>query len=176
GKDGAKPEGAEPQKDKPQGAPEKYQDFKLPEGMKLEAAAMDQFTALAKKMNLSQEAAQEGLDFYTKIVAQDREASIRSFDELKASWLEESKKAFGSTFESDLAVASKAIERFGPPDLKKVLNESGLGNHPAILRWAHAVGKSISEDKFVEGAGRETPKSDAELFYGDSMKTTKPRN
>src|SRR6516164_9164013 len=50
----------------PQGAPEKYEDFKTPEGFVLDQEAAGEFGALAKKGNLSQSFAQELVDFYIK--------------------------------------------------------------------------------------------------------------
>lgn len=154
---------------KPEGAPEKYADFKLPEGMALNADAVKEFTALAKDLNLPQDKAQKLVDLQTKIIAKEQQENFASFEKLKADWLDQSKKAFGADYEKEFSVASKGIERFGPPDLKKLLNETGVGNHPAFIKFANAIGKALMEDKFVEGEQRQPAKSTAELFYGETM-------
>jgi hypothetical protein len=50
------------------GAPEKYEEFKIPKDTKLDAEMFDKFTPLAKELNLSQEKAQELVDFYAATV------------------------------------------------------------------------------------------------------------
>jgi hypothetical protein len=56
-------------------------------------------------------------------------------------------------------VARKALESFGSPALKELLNNTGLGNHPEVIKAFHKVGKLISEDKMVKGTPA-TPGSD----------------
>mgnify|MGYP000700477353 CR=1 FL=1 len=55
------------------------------------------------------------------------------------------------------AVAKKALDTFGTPEFRTLLNESGLGNHPEMIRMMFRAGKAISEDKFVP-AGSGSPK------------------
>ncbi|MEC7472463.1 MAG: hypothetical protein VX946_03765 [Pseudomonadota bacterium] len=45
----------------------------------------------------------------------------------------------------------KAIEKFGSPELRQVLNDSGLGNHPELVKFCHRIGKAISDDSLVLG-------------------------
>jgi hypothetical protein len=78
----------------------------------------------------------------------------------KAQWVEgaRSDKEFGGEkLTENLAVAKRALDTFGTPELRTLLNESGLGNHPEIIRAFFRAGKAISEDKFVT-AGSGSPK------------------
>lgn len=59
GEEGAEKEEGEGEK---QGAPEKYEDFKMPEGTELDAEVGAAFQGVAKELNLSQEQAQGFLD------------------------------------------------------------------------------------------------------------------
>src|SRR5882762_10933205 len=54
------PEGEKP----PAGAPEKYEDFKLPDGYKMDETASKEVTAMFKELNLSQDQAQKLVDYY----------------------------------------------------------------------------------------------------------------
>ena len=158
-------------KDNPQGAPEKYADFKLPEGVKANETALKEFPVIAKALNLTQEAAQKLVDFQTQMIVREREEALAHFKQLTGQWTDECKKAFGPNYEQEFQTASKAIERFGPPELRKILNDTGMGSHPAFLKFANAVGKAISEDHLAEGseANPTAKKSDAEVFYGGTM-------
>jgi len=48
-------------------------------------------------------------------------------------------------------VAKKALDSFGTPELRTLLNESGIGNHPELIRFMVRAGKAISSDTFVAG-------------------------
>jgi len=79
----------------------------------------------------------------------------------KAGWLEASKadtEFGGDKIAENLAVARKALDKFGTPALRTMLDESGLGNHPEIIRAFYRAGKAISEDSFVPATGGGSPK------------------
>lgn len=53
----------------------------------------------------------------------------------------------------NLATAAKALDRFGTPALREMLDETGIGNHPELIRAWAKVGKAISEDSFHRSDG-----------------------
>lgn len=133
---------------KTEGAPEKY-EFKAPEGQEFDAGVLDAFTEVAKELNLSQDAAQKVLDKVAPVI-QARQAE--QVDAIRNEWVEQSKadKEFGGEkLSENLSVAKKALDNFGSPELRALLNESGLGNHPEVIRFMFKAGKAISEDTFV---------------------------
>lgn len=147
--------------DEPVGAPESYEDFTTPEGV----AAMDgdvlaEFKEVAKELNLSQKQAQAFLDRMMPMGQKRTEAMMQ---QARADWETQSRAdaEFGGVkLESSLAAAAKARDSFGTPELRQLLNESGLGNHPEVIRLFVRVGKAISEDKVVVGgSGVQAPKT-----------------
>ncbi len=141
---------------KPQGAPEKY-EFKLPDGVQLDDKGTAAFSEVAKELNLTQDAAQKVLDKMGPVIA-GRHAE--ALTQAKAQWVEaaQTDKEFGGDkLSENLAVAKKALDTFGSPELRTLLNESGLGNHPEMIRLMFRAGQAISEDKFVP-AGSGSPK------------------
>ncbi len=156
--EGAKPDGDQV---KPQGAPEKY-EFKLPDGVQLDDKGTAAFSEVAKELNLTQEAAQKVLDKMGPVIA-GRHAE--ALTQAKAQWVESAqtdKEFGGDKLPENLAVAKKALDAFGTPELRTLLNESGLGNHPELIRLMYRAGKAISEDKFVPaGSGSPNGAKDA---------------
>ena len=72
----------------------------------------------------------------------------------------------GDNLTASSVIARKAID-LGPPELKALLNSTGLGNHPAVFKWAHAVGKALSEDSFHTGRDDTGPAGTiASRLYG----------
>lgn len=145
--------------------PEKY-EFDLPDDVKVDPAGLEAFSAFAKEQGLSQEAAQ-GLISKLAPAMQARQAE--AIQQLRTEWDEASKadKEFGGEkLSENMSVAKKAMDAFGTPELRTLLNESGLGNHPEIIRAFFRAGKAISEDKFVPsgvssqtGGSRDAAKS-----------------
>lgn len=129
--------------------PETY-DLQMPEGIELDKAAADEFTAIAKELKLDQTAAQKLADIGAKMAQRQHEAHAK----LVETWTEQvktDKELGGDKLDENLGIARKAIDTFGSPELKELLNSTGLGNHPEVVKLAFKVGKAISEDRFVTG-------------------------
>ena len=146
--EGTKSEGQEPPK--PESPPEKY-EFKTPEGSNLDPAVIEQYSEVAKELGLSQENAQKVIDKIAPALAQRQTESLQA---AQSAWLESTKadkEVGGEKLEQNLAVAQKALNTFGTPELKSLLNDSRLGDHPEVARLLYRVGLAISEDKLVTG-------------------------
>jgi hypothetical protein len=132
------------------GAPESY-DLKVPEGAAMDTEGVTAFGQFARELNLSNEAAQKMMDKMAPAMAQRQQAAI---DKAITTWGESAKtdKEFGGQqLDQNLAVAKKALDTFGTPELRELLVKSGLGNHPEVIRVFYRAGKAISEDNFVPG-------------------------
>lgn len=139
---------------KPEGAPEKYSDFTLPEGLKLDEAVMGEFQTLARELNLPQAAAQKLVDLGARMQtgnAEQLQATIEAQGEAWGAQAKADKEFGGDKFDQNLAVAKKALDQFATPELKTLLVQSKLGNHPEVLRVFYRMGQQISEDGFVPG-------------------------
>ncbi len=154
------------------GAPEAY-EFKAPEGREYDADFLTTFAEVAKELDLPQDKAQVVLD---KLSEKAQERQSAKLEEAKAQWLADSKKDTefgGDKLEENLGIAKKALDAFGSDLLKAMLNDSGLGNHPELIRFFFKVGKAISEDTFMgghrEGKGQPKTFNDiAALLYGNT--------
>lgn len=138
--------------DAPKGAPEKY-EFKAPEGRNFDNEVIASFSEIAKELNLTQESAQKMLD---KVGSKLEERQSQQLAAMSQEWAQASQadKEFGGDgIQSNLAIAKKALDAFGTPELRSLLNESGLGNHPELIRFFYRAGKSISEDQYVVTGG-----------------------
>lgn len=146
-------------------APETY-EFKAPEGRAFDPEVIAEYSKVAKELNLSQEAAQRVLDTVGPKLAERQAAQIEA---IRNGWAESSKadKEFGGEkLSENLSVAKKALDQFGTAELRALLNESGIGNHPEVIRFMYRAGKAISEDKVITGAAataKSGPKSFADL-------------
>lgn len=150
-----------------QGAPERY-EFKAPEGTELGSDVTDAFAGVAKGLNLTQDAAQQVLDKMAPVLAQRQNAQVQA---VQQEWREQStadKEFGGDKLSENLGVARKAMDAFASPGLKQTLEQTGLGNHPEVIRMFVKVGKAISQDGFVTGQPGAAQAADPKRFYPNS--------
>lgn len=153
---GGKP--GEPQQavQQPQGAPDKY-EFKAPQGQEIVASAdtLKAYADVARGLNLTQEQAQKTLDqlspVFDKAWGQRLQERIQ---QTRTEWAEKVRTdpdLGGPKLAENIAVAEKALARFGDAELNQLLKESGMWEHPAMKRAFLRAGRAISEDAFVPG-------------------------
>ena len=141
--------------EKPQGAPEKY-EFTPPEGKEFDAEIIGNFSEVARELNLTQDAAQKLVESMGPKIAERQLAQVEA---IRNEWAQQSqtdKEFGGDKLNENMAVAKKALDSFGTPELRTLLVQSGLGNNPEVIRFMFRAGKAISEDTFVgnsPGAG-----------------------
>lgn len=163
----------EPTEQKPV-VPEKY-DLKLPEGSYLDAARVGEIAEFAKQQGFSNEQAQALLDGENKAVSTFVEKQQQELKQKPEAWLNEAKadkELGGDALPKNVELAKRALERYGSPTLIKTLNETGLGNHPELIRVFFRIGKAMDEDQLVlpktnVSGEKQDP---AEVLYGRSNK------
>ncbi len=159
--------GQQQQEKKPESAPENY-EFKAPEGLTFDDHVIGAFSEVAKELNLPQDQAQKVLDKMAPVMAA-RQAE--QFQAARIEWAETAKtdKEFGGeNLAENLGTAKKALDAFATPELRALLEQSGLGNHPEVIRVFYRAGKAISEDRFVTGQAGKTNQADARRLYSAS--------
>ena len=151
--------------------PEKY-ELKLPENSTLNAASVEKIASFAKERGLSQDQAQALLEREHSAVKENADKQQESLKTAQNAWLEQAQKDTeigGDKFKENAELSKRVVERFGSDALKKALNETGLGNHPELVRMIVRIGKAMSEDQLVlPGAGAGEKKNMADTFYGPS--------
>lgn len=156
---------AKPAEESAKPAAETY-DIKAPEGVDFDPEGLKAFEDFAKENGLSNEAANGLLGKLAPVMAERQQAAHTAMIE---GWLSQSQtdKEFGGPkLQENLSVAKKAMDTFGTHELTKLLNDSGLGNHPEIIRAFYRAGKAISEDTFVGGSRAPASSADpAQRMY-----------
>lgn len=152
---GADPNNTDPAaNDDPGTAPETYADFVMPDGIQVDEALLTEASPVFKELNLTQEQAQKLVDFQSKQVQAGQQNQVEAFNKQVGDWLEESKNDSefgGDSFDENVKIAQIAVNKFGSPELKQLLEDYGVGNHPEMIRFMYKVGKLTGED--VPGAG-----------------------
>lgn len=137
------------------GVPESY-DLDIPESMQVTDEAKASLDEKFREAGLTQEQAKTVFSMYTDTV----EDMNRTLTKQSAAWLDESKKdpdIGGSNFKSTTANVRRVTTRFGDEAFEAIMDETGLGNHPALLRFLNKVGASLAEDRSGSGSATSRP-------------------
>ncbi len=156
-----------------EGAPEKYADFKLPDGIALDAKVVDSFKAVAKEAGLSQDAAQKLVTFQAQNLKAELEGRINAVAQQSEVWAKEARAQFGAAWEREFANAAKGIESFGTPKMREILTAVGLDNHPEFVAMFARVGAKMSEGQPVDGRTAGSERVPTEKLMFDKMEPKK---
>lgn len=153
--------------------PEIYSDFKVPEGVTLKPDVIKEASGIFKELGLTQDQAQKLVDFYGKDIKATADAPQATFnimvDGWKADVLKDPSLASGDGLRTDVKEnIGKLKATLGPATeiaaFDQLMNMSGLGNNPVIVKALNAWGKALGEGKHVAGGGpsplgQQAPKS-----------------
>lgn len=178
GADAAKPEAevAKPEAEvaKPEAVvPEKYEAFKMPEGMELPKDLQERAEPVFKELGLTQDQAQKAAEF----LAKERADTLKSNADEYLKYVKElgdlaraDKEIGGEKLAENASHANQFIQKFGRgekgAEVFKVLDETGMGNHPAIISLLAKAHRAMSDDTPSSGAPASTgPESVASKLY-----------
>lgn len=141
-----------------------YKDLSLPDGAAVDEKEMANYKNLAKELNLTAESAQAILNFEAKRLQAGAAAAA-------AAWQEQVKQEHGDKLPTVMATCARAINQFGGDELRTLLDQTGLGNHPILVRAFYQAGSLLKEDKQAGSSG--SAKADvtfAQALYGNHSK------
>jgi len=163
----AKPE----QKDEPTGAeqkadtkpaeatkPEEPEEYELsaPDGYPMGESELKQLNAMCKEAKLSKAQGEAVLKYLHGNYTTWQEGQAAQLKK----WVEEAKadKEFGGDhFDENVADARKGLATFDTDgSIRKMLEETGYGSNPAVLKIFARVGKALGEDRLVGAGGKNT--------------------
>lgn len=155
--------------------PEAY-ELTAPEGIILDPALIEAATPIFKDMGLSNDQANKLMPIAAQMAQRIgdnlNQQILDSVATERANWLNTAKndtEIGGQNWDASLVIAAKGLDTLGFVKgslLRNLLDESGLGNHPEMIRAFVKVGKAIGEDGFERGAGSAAIIRDkAEILY-----------
>lgn len=140
-----------------QSAPETYEAFRDVNGNEYTPESVQQFADAAKSVGLSQENAQRLFEAMVPTARAHMMNDLRSKAEQWALDCEKDPEIGGANFGANKAVAISGYREFATPELRTILNASGLGNHPEVVRHFFRLGKTLQQDSGVHGNASANP-------------------
>jgi hypothetical protein len=180
GGDAPAKEGEPPAVDPAPVVPEKY-ELSAPEGMTFDDDALAVADPVFRELGLTNDAAQKLMpvagDFAQRVASAALERAQvdaeTQFAAQKATWADEAKKDAeigGAKWDETVTLSARALDMLGYPagsPFRQFLTETGLGNHPEMIRAMRRIGERVSDDSFERGNGASNtpPKSVADRWY-----------
>lgn len=151
--------------------PESY-EFEVPEGMELDQGLADAVTPVFKELGLNQEQASKLTSAYAQVKQQEAQQAQEDFNQQLDQWASEiknDKDIGGEAFDANAAIARKAVDELGTPELKDLLDNTGFGNNPHIFKFMLGVGKLLKEDQPGSGERATESVSREQALYPDMV-------
>jgi hypothetical protein len=152
----------------------------LPKDATLDATALERTAAIARSLGLSNDAAQQLVESTAAEVKATLDAENAKSQAVIDGWKTKTlaDPALGKTPEERKAAIDKGrqvidvayakVNPEGATTIKAFLNETGFGDHPAIVSFMHWLGKSAGEGPLIlpnSGGGDTGRLSDKDVFY-----------
>lgn len=138
----------------------KPDEYKIPEGLPKE---LGQFAHENEYTQEQLDAAVKMFDSYSQAMKTSQQIALRQLGEAHI-------KNWGDEANFKLTLAKRALKQNDPNGaLAKALNESGYGNHPAVLDFLANLGEQMREGGFLKSAVNRPPgkKSLAQAMFPD---------
>ncbi len=162
------PEGKKDEKAK--GEPLDLSDMELPEGVTISKDMLAELGAVAGELGLTKENTAKLLPLGQKMAQEMATRQNDAYNATRTEWRDQvaADKDIGGA--ENLAIASKALQTYGTPELRKLLNDTGLGDNPEIIRVFHKIGKTLQEDTIEKGGSGSKP-NPLDALYPTMKKT-----
>ncbi len=152
--------------------PEDYVFRFLPETV-VDTALIEDFKRFAFEQKMSLENARLMAKFYENYVLGQSKKQNQEQAELLQNMqkaCEEDSEFGGMSFHDNMRYAKAAILRFDDGSLAKILNDTGFGSHPEVVRFMYRVGRALAEKEMPKAKESPVQGSVAELFYPSMRK------
>lgn len=170
------------------GAPEKY-DLKIADalaekGVTFDTDAFEAVEPVFRELGLSNDEAQKFVDSYAekvlpKLAERSDAAMLDRAKTQRKEWLDAAKadpEIGGENHDAAMTAVAKAFDHYGikkGEGVRQLLDESGLGNHPDLVRFMARVGRDLAEGAFERGDPVPQPKLPEQRMYGDEFQPKK---
>lgn len=153
---------------------EDYDSLDKPDNSLLSDADLKRILSESKEEGLSKEAAQKRVNHASEILQNHSNNLNQTHKEMVQQWAEDcksDKEIGGDNYNESVELARRVVSRFGTNEFKKVLNDTGAGNHSEFVRIFSRIGKVMGDDTLIlPGKDSGDEKSMASIFYGENKK------
>ena len=112
----------------------------------------ENFRQLAHEIGLNNNQANALFNAYIDSIAGQEESESEAFDQFEVENTQALQKEWGGDFDKNVELARRAFMNFATPEAVEIMEQTGLGNHPEILKVFSRVGELLQEDSVLPGS------------------------
>ena len=117
----------------------------VPEDLDFKPEVIDHFKKIFHANGLNQKQAEGIFKEYMTYIGEQHNSLKQGSETQRSEWLNEIKKEFGKAYDERIDLAVRAVDTFGGQELKDWLNQTGLGDHPMMIRMFSKIGMQMQE-------------------------------
>jgi hypothetical protein len=139
-------------KETPVYEPIKWDEMVLPEDFDRTDPSYTGFQQLADAAQINKEQAAKFVEMGTKLRNDTIAQETARVETIKGEWLTASKndKEYGGDkFDENMSVVKLAYDEMATPELKQLMDKTGMGNHPDMIRAFYRMGMMMTQDSHV---------------------------
>lgn len=149
----------------------------LAEGSMLSKAHLEKIETFAKAQGFSQAQAEALLKAEEENIALFADSRQEQFKQTVGSWVEavrNDKELGGASFDATVSSAQSVVKKFASPEFIRLLNDTGFGNHPEVVRVFARIAKQINPSAIVKaGESPSQQKSIVDVLYDNTPQLKK---
>ena len=132
------------------GRPERSDGYDLGED---DEGILDPFKDFSHEIGLTQDQAENVLGLFNQIDENNEEQQEQEIKDMETQTTIELQREWGRNFDGNLDYAKRAYAQFASSELSEVLDGTGLGNHPEMIRAFSKIGQMLGEESLAVGTG-----------------------
>ena len=109
------------------------------------------FRNQAHQLGLSQKQASELMNWYSEVQSGVDSNDDADFASEQVQWVADLQKEWGDSYIKNTKLAERAFRQFGSEDALEVMNATGLGAHPSLVKMFSQIGQFLAEDGQLTG-------------------------
>lgn len=160
-----------------QGVPEQYQ-IEMPDGVAFDAEAFGAVEPALREAGLTNAQAQALATAYSEqilpvLAARAEQQMVDQAVAQRTRWANETNadpEIGGPNIRATQDAAARAFDHYGikaGSGFRQFLDDTGLGNHPEMIRFVARIGRDLGEAGFERGGTQSAAKSPEQKLYGD---------
>ena len=129
----------------------KFSDVKVESGVAVDQEKLTALRAKFHEIGLTNDQADQIYKYYLGSIDATAQSEKNAAQSRQQAAINTLKQEFGADFDNNVALAKAVVQQHGSPELVQFLNESGLGDHPQLVKFLYRVSKITAEDTARSG-------------------------
>ena len=130
------------------GRPEDHNGYQLGD---FQPEQTENFRQFAHQLGLNNQQAETIYQAYQQDIAERDQVSQQQFEQFEVDNLNALQQEWGDQFNHNLEMARRAFMNFATPEAVQIVEETGMGNHPELLKVFARIGEVLAEDSVLPG-------------------------